>query len=94
MLPCPPGFYCPIASVGAIPCPDGTYNPVIGGESVGSCSICPAKHFCPSASTNFTSFLALKPLLKCLVRRVHFACFHKELQPTIALLALPDIFVL
>ncbi|KAK3560704.1 hypothetical protein QTP86_014744, partial [Hemibagrus guttatus] len=48
---CPKGYYCPKGTRYAtqFPCPAGSYNPKEGMDSLISCLICPAGHFCPFA---------------------------------------------
>ncbi|XP_053362892.1 sushi, von Willebrand factor type A, EGF and pentraxin domain-containing protein 1-like [Clarias gariepinus] len=46
---CPKGYYCPKGTRYAtqFPCPVGSYNPKEGADSLSSCLLCPAGHFCP-----------------------------------------------
>jgi len=47
--PCPPGFYCPEATVNPTSCPAGTINPHYGGMSEAiDCRPCPSGEYCPS----------------------------------------------
>lgn len=52
MVPCPPGFYCPVGTPysSAFPCPAGQYNPNPNAGSSMACINCPAGSYCPAGS--------------------------------------------
>ena len=60
-VPCPPGAYCPPASIAALPCPPGTFNALPGQVDAQACTPCDVGYFaatpgqagcvvCPSSS--------------------------------------------
>ena len=54
VAPCPPGHYCPAATLRAQPCPAGTYRPV-GADSFSAadCQACPGGYHCGAAAVVF-----------------------------------------
>ncbi|XP_029700281.1 zonadhesin [Takifugu rubripes] len=44
--PCPLGHYCPAGCLSPVPCPLGSIRNTTGGESMESCSSCPAGQYC------------------------------------------------
>ena len=44
--PCPPGFYCPLATPWPLPCPAGTYSSTSKATSSTTCLQCTAGSYC------------------------------------------------
>ncbi|ETW03965.1 hypothetical protein H310_04372 [Aphanomyces invadans] len=47
---CPPGHYCPEASIAPIPCPPGTYGDTTQLTTAACTGICPEGFYCPSGT--------------------------------------------
>jgi sugar lactone lactonase YvrE len=58
MQACPPGFFCPEASITPTPCPPGTFSGAEGGLSNSSCTACPAGTWSAASGATSISFCA------------------------------------